>query len=536
VKVFQVFAKAMQELELDPVFGLMGDANMLYVADFKERGGRFVPSVHEAGAVAMADGWSRMTGRIGVATVTHGPGLSNTATALIEAVRSRSRVLLLTGDTPPEPTHFQRIDIAAFASMAGAGYERVYGPDSVVRDLNRALARVAGEGRPVVLDLPAALLGQQCGAQVAVSPPRWPEPAAASAEQLDAALGLIASAERPVIVAGRGAVEAGARDAIVALAERIAAPLATTVLAKDLFRGHPDDLGLCGSLSHDVASGALGKADVLIVFGAALNVYTSFHGELTRGKRIVQVDRDPGRFGWYVPVDEPVCADARSAAEAMVAALDDADHAPSRTWLEGIRAALAERDPVAEFRDRTGPDTVDIRTACLRLDDQLPGARTVVSDIGRFTSAAWRYLGAPSAEDFTTMGGFGSIGLGLAGAIGAAVARPDTTTVAVLGDGGFMMNAAELSTAVRERLAMVVVVFNDGAYGAEYHKLLGAGADPNHSLNRWPELAPIAEAMGAEAVVVRKLDELESLRLRVAEATGPLVVELKLDPAVNPLA
>ncbi len=533
MKIYEAFAAALLEHGADPLFGLMGDANMLYVGDFSERGGRFIPTAHECSAVGMANAWSQATGQVGFATVTCGPGMANTFTTLVEAVKSQSSVLVLTGSAPTEPTHFQHLNISLVAAAAGAGYEEVLSERWAVRDLNRAIQRVVAERRPVVLNLPQDMLLSDAGGQQAVVPPA-PRSAAQPAEsQLDGALGLIASASRPIVFAGKGALLADAHDMLVALAGRLGAPLTTSVLTKDLFLGHPANLGICGSVSHPVASAALAEADCIIVFGASLNAYTTLQRELAGGTRIVQVDDSPGAFGRYLPVDAAVTGDARIVAETMVKALESIDHKANRGWLDRIQVRLAERDPRDDFRDQSGEDTVDIRTASIVLDEVLPKDRNMVSDIGRFVHAAWPYISTSDPVGFTTMGAFGSVGLGLAGAIGMAVARPDQPTVCVIGDGGFMMNPAELVTAVREGLPLVLVVYDDGAYGFEWHKMLGFGADPQHSLLTWPDLADLAESMGAKAHTARTVEQLMEVGPLAKDLAQPLVVVVKLDPAID---
>jgi acetolactate synthase-1/2/3 large subunit len=533
-RVYEVFAEALLAHDVDTVFGLMGDANMLYLAHHRDRGGRFVGAVDEGGAAGMADAWSRVTGRVGVASVTHGPAATNTLTSLVEAVRSHSRVLLLTGDTPAEPTYFQRFDLEGLATLAGAGYEKVLRPEHTVRTLSRALQRVVGENRPVVLDLPITLLRKPAGAQAPVRPAVRPSPSVSRQEGLEGALGLIAGARRPVVLAGRGAVESGAGAALVALGERLGAPLATTALGRDHIPGHPADQGICGSLSHSAASGLLAEADCVIAFGASLNLFTALHGELTGGKRIVQVDTDAAAFGSYTPVDEAVVGDARLVAEAMAEALADIDHRPAQGWLDRAVTSLARHDPHADFREVEAVDTIDVRASALRADAVLPVER-VVSDIGRFVAGTWPYVRVRDPRDFVPMGAFGSIGLGLAGAIGAAVARPGTPTVLLVGDGGWAMSMAEFATAVRERLPLVVLVLDDGAYGAEHYKLVRWGVDASYSENAWPDPVAVAESMGASGFTVRKLEHFEELAGLVERLDGPLLVDIKLDPHVNVL-
>lgn len=533
MKIYEAFASALLEHSLDPMFGLMGDANMTYVGDYRERGGRFVATAHEVSSVGMANAWASATGRVGVATVTCGPGAANTFSQLVEAVRARSQVLLLTGDAPLEPTHFQQLNLSMMAAAAGAGYEEVLEPQSAVRALNRALQRVVSEQRPVLLNLPQSMLMLDAGQQAPVRLPARPGPVTPDSDQLDAALGLLANAKRPLVLAGRGAVAAGARDALIELATVLGAPVATSALAKDLFRGHSGNLGIFGNLSHPVAAAAIADADCVVAFGAGLNLYTTHHGELLSGKRVVQVDSDAANVGTYLSVDEAVIGDARLVAEAMTGALTDVGYTASPARLERLQAELARREPAGEFRDRSGPDTVDIRTASIRLDEVLPERRNVVSDIGRFLHAAWPYIGTLEPGRFAAMGAFGSVGLGLAGAVGMAVARPDETTVCVIGDGGLMMNPVELATAVREKLPLVVVVYDDSCYGFEWHKLVGFGVSPDHSLLDWPDIANVAEALGAQTITVRKIEEFDEVRGLTENLDGPVVVVVKLDPTVN---
>lgn len=532
-KVYQVFAAALAEHGVDTVFGLMGDANLHYIAVYRDGGGRFVPVVHEGGAVGMADAYARVSGRLGVASVTHGPALTNTLTFLVEAARSRTPLLLLTGDTPEEPLHFQRVDIPGFATTAGAGFERVHNPSTVVRDLNRACQRAVAERRPVVLDLPYDLLTQDAGGQLAVRRPVSTAAAAPDADAVDRAVRLLTSAHRPIVLAGRGAVAAGARAELVGLADRVGAPLATTMLGKDYFAGEPANLGVFGGLSDRLAGTTIVRSDCVIAFGAGLNGWTTFEGGLTQGKRIIHVDADPAALGAHTQVDAPVVGDARLVAAALNAALDNAGHRADRTWRAGIEAAVAARTPHADVGDGSGPDTVDIRSAMIRLDELLPRERTLVSDIGRFLVGTWPYLHVTRPEKFVIMGAFGSIGLGMAGAIGATVATPGQLGVAVFGDGGFMMHLAEFTTAVRQELPIVVVVLNDGAYGAEHFKLSAWGMNPDYTLNTWPDLAELARAMGGDGLTVRTLTDLDAVPRIVAGLTGPVLLDVRIDPHVD---
>ncbi|WP_029089775.1 thiamine pyrophosphate-binding protein [Brevibacterium album] len=533
MRIFESFANALLEHGVNPLFGLMGDTNMVYVGDYLERGGRFVGAAHEASAVGMANAWSQATGEIGVATVTCGPGIANTFTSLVEAVKNRSRVLVLTGDAPLEPTHFQQLDIPTMVNAAGAGYVEVLEPGQTIRTLNRALQRVVAERRPIVMNLPQHMMMLEAGEQQATAVPIAPADAEARGDAVEEALALILGVRKPLILAGRGAVAANARTVLETLAERLGAPLATTVLAKDLFAGHPHNVGIFGNLSHSAGGETIGEADCIIAFGASLNAYTTFHGEITDGRRVVQIDADPAAFGAYIPVDAAVTGDADGVARALLALLDEAEHVPQQGWIGTVEKRLAARDAAAEFKDASTEEHIDVRTASIRLNEVLPRDRNVVSDIGRYVHAAWPHIAASDPRSFITMGAFGSVGLGLAGALGMAVARPEVPTVCVIGDGGFMMNPTELATAVRERMPLVVVLYDDAGYGFEWHKLKNFGSDPAHSLIAWPDLAGVARGLGADAVDVRSIAEIDALSDRLVNLTRPLVVVVKVDPTVD---
>ncbi|MCU1513871.1 MAG: acetolactate synthase [Microbacteriaceae bacterium] len=534
MKAYVAFAAALKDQGVHTMFGLIGDANMQYTAHYIDAmGGRYYGATHEAGAITMADGYHRMSGEVTVATVTHGPGLMNTLTALTEATKARSQMVLLTGDTPAVRTWTQSLDIGAAIAPTGAGYERVYRPETAPLDLARALHRARTERRPIVLNFPYDMM-QQDVEPVAMKPtpvisylPPRPDD-----DAIERALDVIAGAKRPLVLGGRGAALSGARDALLDLAGILGAPVATTLLGRDMFRGHPMNLGIAGSLSNTIATDAIVAADVIIAFGAGLNRYTTDKRQLFAGKRIVQIDIEPRDIGLYLRVDEALIGDARQVATALADALREAEFEGSG-WGRPYAERIANWTPESEFTDLSHDGTVDVRTAVIQLDRVLPENRTVVTDVGRFIVAGWRYLSVPEPRRFTHMSTFGSIGLGLGAGIGAAAVDPSTLTVALMGDGGFMMTLGELTSAVRNKIPLLVVVLNDGAYGAETNKLRGHGESEVHSFIDWPELAPLAEAMGARAMTVRAVADFAGIPKFIEGLTGPALVDVRMDREAN---
>lgn len=533
MKLYDAFAHTLRSLGVDTVFGLMGDANMLYLASFKDGGGRFVGVAHEGSSVGAADAWSRATGRVGVASVTHGPALTNTLTSLVEASRARTPLVLITGATPIDPTHFQRIDIASIAAAGECGFERVHTPGTAARDLRRALRRAHAERRPVVLDLPIHMLRADVEEPEPAPLTALPAPVAPRRSDLEDAIERIAAARRPVVLAGRGVIEASGEEAVVALADALGAPLATTLLGRGLFRGHAENIGICGTLSHAVAAGTLAEADLVLAVGAGLGAYTTARGTLFADKTVVQVDADAAALGWYLEPELGLCGDARLTAEAMTSLLEEMEHRPASGWRDGVRRALEENDPRADVREHRSAGHVDPRLVSAELDDLLPTRRNVISDIGRFVLSAWPWIHVPEGRAFTTMGAFGAIGLGAAGALGASIARPDEVTVLLIGDGGLAMSLAELPTLAREGGPIVVVLYDDGAYGAEHVKLAHFGVDPRHSMTDWPDFLAITRAAGGEGAVVASVDDVSSVAEQLRSPRGLFLLDVRVDPELN---
>lgn len=542
MKVYERLARLLAEAGVDRVFGLMGDANLRHLVSWIEDvGGRFVPTVAEGGAVSMADGYARVTGRLGVASVTHGPGMTNTLTALTEAVRADTPLALLTGSTTARPGHLQRLDIAAAVSLAGADYARVQRPDTAAGEIRAALRRPLLTRRPVVIDVPVDLAALDDGAGGGPAAARVGDvrrPASVPGDdELDQALGIIASARQPLVLAGRGAVDAGARDALLGLARQLGAPVATTLLAREYFGppgtaagGECARLGIVGTIGSAAANDAALAADCVIAFGASLNRYTTVDGALLRDRAIVQVDHAAERIGQLAPPDAALAGDAARTARLLTAALGEAGH-EGKPWLTAMPPG-----PGSDGGDDEGP--LDLDAAMALLDDLLPAGRRVVTDTGRFVYGAWRRLRVTDPRDFAHTLNFASIGLGIATAVGAATASADKVTVAVVGDGGGMMGMGELATAVRERLPLLIVVANDAAYGMEYVALKRAGLDTAHSRLTWPEFAGLARGYGARGYTARTMGELRAaLAATFPEdggLDGPVVIDLKVDPASVP--
>lgn len=527
--VYQAIARALCDHDVDTLFGLMGDAN-LFMVDYYARacGGRFVPAAHEGSSVLMALAYAHVGGKVGVATITHGPALTNCVTALTEGARGNIPMVLLAGDTPvANPRHIQSIDQREVVKATGAGFEQMRSPETATRDVARAMFRARSERRPIVLNMPADFMWRDATYEPIVltvfdTPAYVPQ-----GDGLDQAIGIIAAAKRPIVLAGGGACRA--REQLIRLADRLQAPLATTLKAKGLFSGHPHDMDIFGTLSTPAAYDLIAKADCVIAFGASMQDFTTDKGALLKGKRVVQIDVDSRVIGRTHHPDAALVADAGLTADNIVYWLDEAEIPPSGFTSE-LDIATLTAHPSAR-PDSAAEGYVNYVYALERLEEALPKNRVLVTDGGRFMTEVWCRISVSDPRSFVVTANFGSIGLGVQEAIGAGLAAPDRPVVLFTGDGGFMMGGVnEFNTAVRLGQDLIVIVCNDSAYGAEHIQFLDRQMDPGLTQFDWPSFAAVGTALGGQGIEVRSRDELEAAIEAIKSRDRPMLIELKLDP------
>jgi thiamine pyrophosphate-dependent acetolactate synthase large subunit-like protein len=537
VNVAEVVADTLGRLGVRHVFGLIGSGNFAVTNALVAGGSTFVAARHEGGAITMADAYARVTNTVGMCTVHQGPGLTNTLTGLTEAAKSRTPLLLLAADTAAAAIRSNfRIDQDGLVSSVGAVPERVYGPESAVSDTLRAYHRAQLESRPVVLMLPLDIQAALCP-EIPDALPPFPgiRPARPAAAAITEAADALARARRPLIIAGRGAVLAGAGDDLRRIGEQLGALLATTAVANGLFAGDPWSVGISGGFASPAAAELIGEADVVLSVGASLTMWTTRHGHLINPEAtVVQIDHEASAIGTHHRADIAVVGDARETARALLEELESRGVSGSGWRISHV----AERLRTGCWHESTYTDAgdgshIDPRTLSIALDALLPKERTVAVDSGHFMGYPVMYLRVPDAQAFVFTQAFQSVGLGLATAIGAAVARPDRLTVAALGDGGALMSLPDLETVARLGLGMVIVIYNDSAYGAEVHHF-GPQSAPL-DIVRFPDVdfVAVARALGLQGATIREPGDLRAVETWLAEGGTPaLLVDAKVAPAV----
>ncbi len=531
MNVVEALAEALVRLEVDTAFGLVGGGNFALATAMAEQGIDFRSTRHEAAAVSAADGWARTTRRLGVATTTQGPGLTNTMTSLTEAAKSHTPLLLLAGDTARTARdQNQDVDQAAFARAAGAVPATLRSADTALEDLALAASRAQRQRVPVVLSLPLDVQQTEPAAAVALKPDDPPQRPAPAGEAVGEFCDRLETAARPVVLAGRGAWNADAGDDLRAVAARVGALLTTSAVGHGLFANDAWSLGISGGFASPSAATLLADADVVLAVGATMNSWTTRSGQLYLEAAVLAVDDEPTAIGRHHRVDGAMVADAGLAAAALRAELEQ--RGTSRTGWRTDATAAAVADPDWPDERRDVPGVIDPRDAMRALDRLLPAKRIVAIDSGHFMGWPAQHLRVTDPGGFVFTQAYQSIGLGLGSAIGAAVARPDRPTVCVTGDGGLAMSLGELETVARLGLRMVVCVLDDASYAAEVHHFGPLGLPTKLAEFSEIDFCSVARGLGFHAVTVRSVADLEAVADRIADPSPPLLLDCKVDPGV----
>lgn len=535
---YEVMAQAFAAEGVDIHFTLMGNANM-YWADAMARrfGVRNIHARHEHCAVGMACGYARSTGKVGVASVTDGPGFTQIATELTVAARSHLPLVVLAGDTPLKASYAgHAFDQRALTLSTGAEFMAVRSVDRMLSNVRDAFYVARYEQRPVVLSVPEDLQAQPFpylpeytpSSEMMPSPQRpTPDP-----DMVGRAIELIRAARRPVIIGGRGAVTSGAGPEIEALAGATGALLATSLLAKGMFDGHPFNIGIAGAFSHKLARELFAEADLVIGVGSSLGYHTTEGGYLYPNAQVIQVDAKPrGLWQGGKVADLHVQADAKRGIGALVEVLEKAGHCAAG-WHTGVlqeRLAAEIPDP-REYHPV--PGTLDPRQIMLELNQAIPEDWDIVCGTGHFFHFVLTHLNNRPPERYHPITAFSAIGSAIGAAIGIAAARGDGKVVLFEGDGSMMMHIQELETMQRHGIKMLTCVMNDGGYGAEAHKFRAKGKDASQTIHGRPDFARLSRAFGLDGEKVGEPGRVRSLLDAYQRGAGATVWDLHVDDMI----
>ena len=535
---YEVLAEAVAAEGVGDCFALLGDANMHMATHLAGLGTRMIHVRHEHCAVAAAMAYARKTGRVGVATVTCGPGVTQLMTALPAAVRAGIPLVVIAGEAPLGSAWYnQEIDQSPFVTATGAAYRSLHHPPRFAIGIRDAFRQAKTERRPVVVGIPFDLAESPAQPDTTLPPPSstlMPDAAPLPPAQadLDAARAVIDSSDRIIVMGGLGAAAAGAGPACEALADRLDGLLATTLPARGLFHTHAFNLNVAGGFSSEIARECFADADLVIAVGASLARHNADGGKLWPNAKLLQIDVAPATMvQGRKAADALLRADARLGVEAL---LDGMEQRPS----EWRSAALAEDIRTRPFDSTVfeiTDGTLDPRDVVAALEETLPPDCQLVNSSGH-CSCFFAHMPSRPHTHFLTIREFGAIGNGISFAMGVAAAEPETPVVLFDGDGSLLMHVQELETIRRAGLRVIIFAINDGAYGSEIHKLRADGLPDEGAVFGRPDFAAIAEGFG---IMGRRLDDLGKLPQLlddVLASGGPAVIDVPVsDRVVSPV-
>jgi thiamine pyrophosphate-dependent acetolactate synthase large subunit-like protein len=455
-------------------------------------------------------------------------------TALPAAVRAHLPLVLFAGEAPLRMGWYnQGIDQAPIITATGADYHRLHLPERMPVAIRDAFLQARRERRPVVVGIPFDLQDRPWE-----GPEKLPTPSKQLLPQLSpipphpddvaSAAKLIAGAERVVVFAGLGAVEAKAGPACRALAAKAGGLLTTTLPARGLFHEDPFCIGIAGSFTPEVGLEYLAQADLVMAVGGSLAYHAGGGGQLWPKAKTLHIDINPVAVSQGQEVARNhLRADARLGVEALTAAL------PARTkmWRSDAMAARIRDSKPDSMVFEVEPGLLDPRDAVEALEKILPGDWELVNSSGH---CSWFFAQMPSRpqERFLTIREFGAIGNGISFAMGVAAARPDRTVVLFDGDGSLMMHVQELETIKRHGLRILIIVMNDGAYGSEVHKFRSEGMPEDGSVFGRVDLAAVARGFGLAGKTYKGLDDLQKNLKEFTAASGAAVWDFHVSDRV----
>jgi thiamine pyrophosphate-dependent acetolactate synthase large subunit-like protein len=537
MKVLEALSAAIAAEGIDHIFAVMGDANQDIIVELCEKHGlKYVHAHHETAAVGMADGYSRLTGKIGLCTTTQGPGYANATHSLVHTRLHRSPVLLLAGHASQRDPYNPQgmLDQHAMALLTTGATVKIEHPDNVDYCLGEAFRQLKAKKGPFVLNMPQDIQ------HAALSDKNWryrPMYMAKTlqppgSEDLAEAVKIVADAKRPTILCGLGAAKGKAEMEVRQLAEYLGAPVATTLYAAGFCSQSPLHIGVSGGLGSDFTVDTLAESDVMIVVGASLNEWTTHFGKiLENGKKIIQIDDRDDAFGWFARIAIGLAGDSKVAVAALLDRLKAGGKPPRRPDAQMMQKIKQRKPPAVTYDDGKW---VDPRRVANYLEEKLPKRdRIMVFDGGHALMVAVQAITSASADNWALGADFGAVGQGLAIALGACFARPGKRVTHVTADASFMMNVSDFHTAVSHNLPLTVFVFNDNAVGQERHDLVHKRFPTKYAEVAQPDFEKLAVGFGAKGYRVNRPDDFGEIDKALAVEDGPVIVNVRINGDVE---
>ena len=521
----QILVDCLKAQGVRVIFGFPGSHVLpIYDALYDEPEVRHVLARDERGVAFMADGYARATGEVGVCLTTAGPGATNASTGIGTSYSDSVPVLLVTGQVKMEALEkgrgaYHEMDLLSFLRPITKWNGGARGSEEIPGLVVRAFEELrTGRPRPVHVEIPIDV--QDAEARVEIPERVLGQAPRAAEEEIERAARLLRASERPILIAGRGAVAADAAEELIELSDRLRAPIVTSRLGKGaVSEDHPAWLGI---MRADESRELLTLADCALAVGCRFTEVSTYGWRTEIPRRLVQIDLDPEEIGKNYPAEQGLVGDAKAVLRQLVEALDAEPGGAEPTWWPLAQEARQRRLRSLAVRDRGWVDAGDLRAvldrdAILSVDICMPGY-AITNEFPVYASRSFLY-----SSNFIAMG------YGLPAAIGAQVAFPDRQVVSISGDGGFLMTCGELATAVKYDLPLVAVVASDNCLGSIKRMQVDRFPGRHVGVDLYnPDFVRLAESFGATGIRVDRREALRPALERALGMGGTVVIEVRM--------
>ena len=520
----EILIKSLLDEGVETIFGYPGGAVLnIYDELYKYKDKiRHVLTCHEQGAAHAADGYARATGKVGVCLATSGPGATNLVTGIATAYMDSIPMVAITGNVAKSllgKDSFQEVDITGITMP-------ITKHNYIVRDVNdlqniiKEAFYIAQDGRPgpVLIDIPKDITADKTQYTKLIPKEIIRKSDYITDKSLQEAVDLINESKKPFIYAGGGIGLSGANSELIYFAEKINAPVSTSLMCmSDFSNDHELYTGMIGMHGTKASNIAATKCDLLITLGARFSDRVIGNQSHIKNAKVLQIDVDPAEINKNIKVDTCIVGDLKVALDKLIPLIYEKKN---EEWLNAINK-LKENNKVISS-DETTPEILFDKLN--KLND---GSFIISTEVGQHQMWAAQYFKFKSERTFITSGGLGTMGYGLGAAIGAQIGRPDKRVFNIAGDGSFGMNCNELVTAVKNRLPLIQVVMNNNCLGMvrQWQSLFYEERYSETTLDRPTDYVKLAEAFGAKAFRITKVDEIDEILRKALDSEGPVLID-----------
>ena len=520
----EILIKSLLDEGVETIFGYPGGA-VLNIYDelykYKDKV-RHVLTCHEQGAAHAADGYARATGKVGVCLATSGPGATNLVTGIATAYMDSIPMVAITGNVAKPllgKDSFQEVDITGI-TMPITKHNYIVRDVNELQNIIREAFYIAEEGRPgpVLIDIPKDITADKTQYTKLIPKEVNRRSEYITDKSLQEAIELINESKKPFIYAGGGIGISGATAELISFAEKINAPVSTSLMCMSEFpNDHELYTGMIGMHGTKASNIAATKCDLLITLGARFSDRVISNQNHIKNAKILQIDVDPAEINKNVKVDTCIVGDLKVALDKLMPLINDKKN---QEWLDTINK-LKEEKKVLSDCELTPEIFFD------KLNELNDGSFIISTEVGQHQMWAAQHFKFKNERTFITSGGLGTMGYGLGAAIGAQVGMPSKRVINIAGDGSFGMNCNELVTAVKNKLPLIQVVMNNNCLGMvrQWQTLFYEERYSETTLDRPTDYVKLAEAFGAKAFRITKIEEIDDILRKALDSEGPVLID-----------